>query len=442
MQWRVKTWDNKGNSVFSEIYNWIPAKLYPENKPVLLIPENYLMIKDKRSIEFSWEMLPKATEYEIEIYRSGDKVKFYSETFSLERIRREGSKAYQMIYNIFNHNATYTWHIRGRNINGDGPWSDTRYFIIDNTEEIPELEVEIISPKDSTKIEIYGPFVCIMGCQKFTCRYLEGFIQYELRIYEDNCHKLINSFKMNIIKKKPGPGIVNFGYFQPNLKTEYQYNFVARDSLGNPIVSDTFRLIPTGDMIEIVSDFISPENQSEIEISEEIIEFSWMAIDNARKYDIEIFSFEEDTEIYKNMADIFIISCDSTHINHEVYNVFSLGEYKWRVRGIDYKYEDKGPWSEYQYFKIVKPTGVEDLIPEEKYSVYPNPARNVVRISNNGNNNELLNIEIYYPNGELGKKIIDYKSGNDISLSKLAKGIYFLKIFSINGVYCTKFVKL
>lgn len=78
--------------------------------------------------------------------------------------------------------------------------------------------------------------------------------------------------------------------------------------------------------------------------------------------------------------------------------------------------------------------GIDDLANNINLSVYPNPVFNVLNIHNNSNLH-IVKVNTY---NQLGKLIIKSNSGSTINVSKLNKGIYFLKIKLSNGKTISK----
>lgn len=65
---------------------------------------------------------------------------------------------------------------------------------------------------------------------------------------------------------------------------------------------------------------------------------------------------------------------------------------------------------------------------KSEISIYPNPAMNLINISNNQNNDEIESIEIYNTSGKLFDMNINYRFGDFLDISRLPKGVYFIKI--------------
>ncbi|MFT5245053.1 MAG: hypothetical protein ACI8QQ_003001, partial [Psychroserpens sp.] len=82
-------------------------------------------------------------------------------------------------------------------------------------------------------------------------------------------------------------------------------------------------------------------------------------------------------------------------------------------------------------FSGVSTLGVSDSVLADALRLYPNPAKDVITISNNSNI-ELEGIAIYDMNGRLVKQIetIDNSRNQTINISELTYGIYLIRIYN------------
>lgn len=88
------------------------------------------------------------------------------------------------------------------------------------------------------------------------------------------------------------------------------------------------------------------------------------------------------------------------------------------------------------YYCANATVSVNEVKKNIEMNIYPNPAQDVLTISSNEAINELF---IYSIGGSLIKK--EMLNNNQIDISSLEKGMYFLLINSENGVYKEKFIK-
>ncbi len=77
---------------------------------------------------------------------------------------------------------------------------------------------------------------------------------------------------------------------------------------------------------------------------------------------------------------------------------------------------------------------------KSNFAVYPNPASSVLNI-NSTNNTTINQIQITDLNGRIIKTINTKDFAAQISISELTNGVYFLKVYTNQGVGTSKFVK-
>jgi len=85
-------------------------------------------------------------------------------------------------------------------------------------------------------------------------------------------------------------------------------------------------------------------------------------------------------------------------------------------------------------------TSINNNLIQDKYSVYPNPAKNHIIIENLEPDNKNL-ISVYNINGNLLLKKSVRNSRDVINISDLPKGLYFLEIKNSKQCSCVKFIK-
>ncbi|HSD13746.1 MAG TPA: T9SS type A sorting domain-containing protein [Flavobacterium sp.] len=92
-------------------------------------------------------------------------------------------------------------------------------------------------------------------------------------------------------------------------------------------------------------------------------------------------------------------------------------------------------------FKVTATTLSTDSFTSSKFSVYPNPANNVVNVSNNGNI-QINKVSIVDINGRI-VKAMDFESVTEtqIGISELNQGVYFMNIDTNEGIVTKKIVK-
>jgi hypothetical protein len=91
--------------------------------------------------------------------------------------------------------------------------------------------------------------------------------------------------------------------------------------------------------------------------------------------------------------------------------------------------------STYFYAGGTTNTGINKISHENiSFNIYPNPASSELNISST---NKIENVEVYNLTGML----LSSSSKTKIDISELPQGVYFVKVFSENGVTAQKFVK-
>ncbi len=68
-------------------------------------------------------------------------------------------------------------------------------------------------------------------------------------------------------------------------------------------------------------------------------------------------------------------------------------------------------------------------------SVFPNPVADVLRIDTPTNN---ISVEIF---NSCGEKVLELKNTNEIDVSNLQQGVYFVKVYQAEGVFVNKIIK-
>ena len=85
--------------------------------------------------------------------------------------------------------------------------------------------------------------------------------------------------------------------------------------------------------------------------------------------------------------------------------------------------------------------GLNQIANDEDFSVFPNPATNLVSISSTSNFS-INNVEMFDINGRIIKSIpLDNLSNVDITISDLSSGVYMMRITTDQGTATKKIVK-
>ena len=93
-----------------------------------------------------------------------------------------------------------------------------------------------------------------------------------------------------------------------------------------------------------------------------------------------------------------------------------------------------------EYVSTIQALSSEDFDFKNYFTVYPNPVESILNISRN-NNILINNIAIYNVLGQLVISIPNAESVQNIDVSKLSEGQYFIVIKTDKGISNTKFIK-
>jgi len=89
--------------------------------------------------------------------------------------------------------------------------------------------------------------------------------------------------------------------------------------------------------------------------------------------------------------------------------------------------------------------GIQEINSLQNYSLYPNPANNIINITSENENGEWLFLEVSDPSGKiiaLVDKVFIQKNVFSLDISRFAKGVYFVNLKNSNGYRMLRFVKL
>lgn len=96
----------------------------------------------------------------------------------------------------------------------------------------------------------------------------------------------------------------------------------------------------------------------------------------------------------------------------------------------------------YAVFDKSSVTGISQVVASNVFTVYPNPATDNLYIKNSEATNDLLNITIYDITGRAVSTYTTTNTETNISVSDLAPGQYFLKLYNTKSATVEKFIKL
>ncbi len=116
---------------------------------------------------------------------------------------------------------------------------------------------------------------------------------------------------------------------------------------------------------------------------------------------------------------------------------FSIGAKGYLGTGIS-----AGEFKAFWEYDTASGVDVDEINFENYVSVYPNPAINIFHLSINNWQSKKMQIEIFDVLGESIYKSEIHKSEEEINVSNLPSGVYYLKIYSEGKSAVKKFVKL
>jgi hypothetical protein len=121
--WRVRAANEAGVGDWSTAWTFTPTREahHPTVTSLAMPPDR--AINQPTEIEFRWDEVAGATSYQLEISLDA----FYNTKFaSIEGIKNTNRFIYGLVKTY-----TYYWRVRAYNPAGYGPWSQTRYIIIE-----------------------------------------------------------------------------------------------------------------------------------------------------------------------------------------------------------------------------------------------------------------------------------------------------------------------
>ena len=84
--------------------------------------------------------------------------------------------------------------------------------------------------------------------------------------------------------------------------------------------------------------------------------------------------------------------------------------------------------------RMPDPNSTIETNPQSHVTIYPNPSSSIVNIELNQTNNEKLTGELFDLLGKSILKVDIIDNKGNFSVGGLSKGIYFLKIYTVEGI--------
>lgn len=439
--WRVAAINNSNcNGEYSAF-----AQFTTELGATTLIAPANESIKLDTIVEFKWEAVKYATNYEIQIAYANDSTdKFHNMHLAKTLLGIEGNKV--QIPGL-KYEQDYIWRIRAYNPKSSGEWSEVFAF---RTSLSPAGKPELVFPENkATKVE-FKP--------TYTWKAAHKAVKYELIVAQDPMFEEVivkqvidNIYRMDTATtdifrydttwvNKDNNEIERIDtvfvrtdttitkvYFDtltfdsPELRVfqEYYWKVAAYNVENSETWSDTWQFRTMATKFEKAPNLIFPENQAtNVEMD---VKFEWQRLTAAERYHIQVSR----TADFENVE----MEDENVTFNIRTLHMKDFGtSYFWRVRAINEAGE--GPWSAPFTFKTAGTSSVEDGI--VKFNVYPNPTFNVLRVSYNS---AVAQDAVLYIVDASGKVVLTKsqalsENANSIELSvrHLVQGNYFLTI--------------
>jgi len=163
----------------------------------------------------------------------------------------------------------------------------------------------------------------------------------------------------------------------------------------------------------------------------------WSAVAGAASYTVEYKKLAVTTAGQKSITTFADDWTTISGITATTYTLTGLADgsiYEWRLTAVGSG--DETPVSGPFFTTVIKPLGTEDLSPQAKVALYPNPVKEVLYFSASG---KVAKAEIYDLNGRLVKTAV--VSNNSVNVSSLSKGVYLIILHTDKGVVKEKFIK-
>ncbi len=226
---------------------------------------------------------------------------------------------------------------------------------------------------------------------------------------------------------------------------EYYWRISAINSTTESPFSNKFSFRTLAKKITKQTNLNTPNNNA-IDLDSATVSFKWEIIPEADlsmggRYKLIISDIEDMSNIIFENENIY-------SANFNLYNQLKANtKYYWRITAINEAGE--GPASE--IFNFMTKQNITSIFESNDFpfSIVPNPAKDLINLitnlnSNNNNNsikiNDITTIEILSLEGKtLG--IFDNINLSNINVSTFSKGVYLLKLNTLNNTFITKFIK-
>lgn len=262
-------------------------------KPKFLLPKEEALINTSE-VDFSWEVVPGAAYYELEVSTNPDFNQPLVEVSSTEQLTAQiGENFFSKFSNQFvlPLATTYWWHVRSGSFGGVSGWSQQKSF---STLYIPPPKCVVRVAPRNRRIDLNDEFLVSVWVE--SVRDLVGF-QFDLKWTNPNCISFVTTTRFNEIlphssgiKRLPKEAIRD-PFFQLDQKSGLYRNIVATkegetgvDGSGI-LLSVLFRAIAVGScQVQLENLILLDSNQNEIEC--EIYKANVLVENPARPWDV------------------------------------------------------------------------------------------------------------------------------------------------------------
>ncbi len=380
--WRVRGENNSGYSNWSEIWNFT-TETVTLTAPVLISPSNNATEIDYASVDFDWQDVFGANEYNFEISQD--------ENFSTGVTSLTVNNSDNNLINL-NNSTTYYWRVSATDGNTTSNWSAVWNF---TTKDAPvTLDAPtLISPADyATDISTNPTLVW---------NAVSGATGYEYQYGTDY------TFIINTEGTTTNTQISTSGL---SYQTQYYWRVRATDGINTSNWSNVWSFTTEIETLDTPV-LVSPGNNVTNQLTE--LTLDWNSVPNALEYEYQ-YSTDNSFTTYDggttSNTDIFISGLD--------YNT----EYFWRVQAGDGTILSE--WSEIWSFTTKSDASNINNISGNSINIYPNPASDFINVVSKQNIN--FDVYIYDINGKL--LLQRNNSKNRINISNLKPGLYIIKV--------------
>lgn len=411
--WRVYAQLTPCVSGWSKVFSFKSVVGFPE-----LVSPNNGSPNQTLSNTFVWKDVQTADSYNIEFSKN---INFSS----IESMSKTQIKATQVNILGFEENTQYNWRVRSNNKWGQSPWSPIYTFVTG----IAQAGVPLLTfpTNNSIKIDLN---------LKLEWEKIAAATSYRVQISEKSSFSDIKID--NIVPDNEYP-IVDLDNFK-----EYYWRISAINSTTESPFSNKFSFRTLAKNITKQTNLNTPNNNA-IDLDSATVSFKWEIIPEADlsmggRYKLIISDIEDMSNIIFENENIY-------NANFNLYNQLKANtKYYWRITAINEAGE--GPASE--IFNFMTKQNITSIFESNDFpfSIVPNPAKDLINLitnlnSNNNNSikiNDITTIEILSLEGKtLG--IFDNINLSNINVSTFSKGVYLLKLNTLNNTFITKFIK-